>query len=98
MGPDGFRGWGGGNTEDAVIGVDESSRSYLPGPITPGTSKVVIGKVTSTCTGSPLATMAVDAVVAATAPGSCCSGYLRCVADGDVHEQHERVIGGHRDF
>jgi len=43
-GPDGFRGWGGGNTEDAVIGVDQSSRSYRPGPITPGTWTVVIGK------------------------------------------------------
>src|ERR1041385_3122951 len=43
-GPDGFRGWGGGNTEDAVIGVDQSSRSYLPGPITPGTWTVSVGK------------------------------------------------------
>jgi uncharacterized protein (TIGR03382 family) len=43
-GPDGFRGWGGGNTEDAVIGIDQSSRSYRPGPITPGTWTVVIGK------------------------------------------------------
>ena len=42
--PEGFRGWGGGNLEDAVIGVDQSSRSYLPGPITPGTWTVVIGK------------------------------------------------------
>ena len=42
--PEGFRGWGGGNTEDAIIGVDESSRSYQPGPITPGEWFVVIGK------------------------------------------------------
>jgi hypothetical protein len=42
--PEGFRGWGGGNTEDIVIGVDQSSRSYLPGAITPGTWTVVIGK------------------------------------------------------
>jgi MYXO-CTERM domain-containing protein len=43
--PDGsFRGWGGGNTEDAIIGVDQSSRSYLPGPIAAGTWTVVIGK------------------------------------------------------
>ena len=42
--PEGFRGWGGGNTEDAIIGVDQSSRSYLPGPITPGTWTVSIGK------------------------------------------------------
>jgi MYXO-CTERM domain-containing protein len=43
-GPDGFRGWGGGNTENVVIGVAQSSRSYLPGPITPGTWTVSIGK------------------------------------------------------
>jgi hypothetical protein len=42
--PEGFRGWGGGNTEPIVIGVDESSRSYLEGPITPGTWELVIGK------------------------------------------------------
>src|SRR6187402_2285272 len=43
-GPDGFRGWGGGNTEDAIIGALESSRSYRIGPIAPGTWKLVIGK------------------------------------------------------
>lgn len=42
--PEGFRGWGGGNSEDAIIGVAQSSRSYLPGPITPGTWTVAIGK------------------------------------------------------
>lgn len=42
--PEGFRGWGGGNTENIIIGVDQSSRSYLPGPITPGTWTVSIGK------------------------------------------------------
>jgi hypothetical protein len=42
--PDGFRGWGGGLTEDAIIGVEQSSRGYRPGPITPGTWTVVIGK------------------------------------------------------
>ncbi len=42
--PEGFRGWGGGNPEDVVIGVAQSSRSYLPGPITAGTWTVTIGK------------------------------------------------------
>jgi len=42
--PDGFRGWGGGLTDDAIIGVAQSSRGYLPGPITPGTWTLVIGK------------------------------------------------------
>jgi hypothetical protein len=42
--PEGFRGWGGGNEENAIVGVEQSSRSYLAGPITAGTWKVVIGK------------------------------------------------------
>jgi MYXO-CTERM domain-containing protein len=42
--PDGFRGWGGGLTDDAVIGIDQSSRGYLPGPIAPGTWTLVVGK------------------------------------------------------
>ncbi|MFT3706068.1 MAG: CehA/McbA family metallohydrolase [Archangium sp.] len=39
-----FRGWGGGNSENLIIGVQAASRSYLPGPITPGQWAVVIGK------------------------------------------------------
>lgn len=42
--PLGFRGYGGGNTENAVIGVAASSRSYLTGELTPGTWNVYIGK------------------------------------------------------
>jgi len=42
--PDGFRGWAGGLTDDAIIGVAQSSRSYLRGPITPGMWTVSIGK------------------------------------------------------
>ncbi len=42
--PDGFRGWGGGNTEPAVIGEQAASRSYVAGPIAAGTWQVVIGK------------------------------------------------------
>lgn len=42
--PVGFRGWGGGLVDDAVIGVEQSSRGYLPGQIFPGTWTVVIGK------------------------------------------------------
>jgi hypothetical protein len=42
--PEGFRGWGGGLTEPAEIGVTAASRGYLPGPITPGTWRLVIGK------------------------------------------------------
>jgi len=42
--PEGFRGWGGGLTDDAIIGVDQSSRGYLPGPITAGTWTLSIGK------------------------------------------------------
>jgi MYXO-CTERM domain-containing protein len=36
-GPDGFRGWSGSLGEPSVIGVEESSRCYLPGAIEPGT-------------------------------------------------------------
>ncbi|MEZ4398723.1 MAG: CehA/McbA family metallohydrolase [Kofleriaceae bacterium] len=43
-GPGGFRGWGGGLSDPAVIGVAGSSRGYLPGPIAPGTWTLVIGK------------------------------------------------------
>ena len=39
-----FRGYGGGNTEDAIIGELASSRSYLVGPIAAGTWKVDVGK------------------------------------------------------
>ncbi|MFW5925650.1 MAG: CehA/McbA family metallohydrolase [Myxococcota bacterium] len=44
MGPEGFRGYGGGNTQDAIVGEQAASRSYLPGPITPGTWHVYVGK------------------------------------------------------
>ncbi len=42
--PNGHRGWGGGNTEAAVVGVDAASRSYEAGPIPAGTWQVVVGK------------------------------------------------------
>jgi hypothetical protein len=42
--PDGFRGWGGGLTDDAVIGVAQSSRGYVAGPIAAGMWTLVIGK------------------------------------------------------
>lgn len=42
--PNGFRGWGGGNSEPAVVGVSAASRSYVPGPIPSGTWAVVVGK------------------------------------------------------
>lgn len=42
--PSGFRGWGGGNPEPAVVGVDGASRSYVPGPIAAGTWRVIVGK------------------------------------------------------
>lgn len=43
-GPSGFRGWGGGSEENAVVGEHAASHGYLAGPITPGTWQVVIGK------------------------------------------------------
>lgn len=42
--PNGFRGYGGGNEEDLVIGVEAASRSYLAGPLPAGRWKVTVGK------------------------------------------------------
>jgi hypothetical protein len=43
--PDGtWRGWGGGNGEPAVVGIDSASRSYVPGPIPAGTWSVILGR------------------------------------------------------
>ena len=44
MAPEGFRGYGGGNTENAVIGAQASSRSYLTGPISAGEWQLYIGR------------------------------------------------------
>lgn len=50
--PEGFRGWGGGLTDDAIIGVDQSSRGYLAGPISAGTWTVMVGKAKLEPTGA----------------------------------------------
>ena len=42
--PNGLRGWGGNNPENAIIGVRAASRSYVPGPIPAGTWRVTVGK------------------------------------------------------
>lgn len=42
--PNGFRGWGGGNSEPAIVGEQAASRSYIYGPIPEGTWEVVVGK------------------------------------------------------
>lgn len=42
--PAGYRGWGGGNDEPAVVGRLAASRSYLAGPMPAGQWSVVIGK------------------------------------------------------
>jgi hypothetical protein len=42
--PNGRRGWGGGNSEPAIVGVDAASRSYTAGPIPAGTWNVIVGK------------------------------------------------------
>jgi hypothetical protein len=44
LAPSGFRGYGGGNEEPAVVGVAAASRSYLPGAIEAGTWRVYVGK------------------------------------------------------
>lgn len=40
----GYRGWGGGTSEPAVVGEQAASRAYVPGPMTPGAWRVVVGK------------------------------------------------------
>ena len=42
--PNGFRGWGGGNSEPAIVGMEAATRSYVPGPMPAGTWEVVVGK------------------------------------------------------
>jgi MYXO-CTERM domain-containing protein len=42
--PTGFRGYGGGNEEPALVGERAASRSYLAGPLPAGTWKVTVGK------------------------------------------------------
>lgn len=51
--PNGFRGWGGGNSEPAIVGVEAASRSYVPGPIPAGTWEVVVGKARIEKTPAP---------------------------------------------
>lgn len=42
--PAGFRGWGGGKSQPAIVGIEAASPSYVPGPIPAGTWEVVVGK------------------------------------------------------
>ena len=42
--PNGSRGWGGGNRENAIVGVEAASRSYIPGPMPAGMWRVAVGK------------------------------------------------------
>ena len=42
--PTGFRGWGGGNPESAIVGELAASRSYRPGPLPEGAWSVLVGE------------------------------------------------------
>ena len=42
--PNGTRGSGGGNRENAIVGIEAASRSYIPGPMPVGTWRVTVGK------------------------------------------------------
>lgn len=42
--PNGFRGWGGDNPEPSIVNEKAASRSYLAGPVIPGTWSVLVGK------------------------------------------------------
>ena len=51
--PEGNRGWSGGLKDDIVIGVDQSSRGYVPGAVTAGTGwTLVIGKALLDASGA----------------------------------------------
>jgi MYXO-CTERM domain-containing protein len=50
--PSGYRGWSGGLTDDIVVGVQQSSRGYLPGAIDAGQWTVAIGKAQLVGTGT----------------------------------------------
>jgi hypothetical protein len=41
--PNGFRGWSGGNKRSFTIATSDATPSYMPGPITPGTWKLLLG-------------------------------------------------------
>ena len=96
----GFRGWGGGNGEPAIVGIDAASRSYVPGPIDAGTWRVVIGK--AKIVNSPVAyslsvvlrdvaTLAPQPERSAYAPAAALSDEARWYA-GDFHA-HSRESG-----
>ena len=42
-GPDGFRGWSGGNKRSFTIAATDATPSYLPGPIQPGQWNLMLG-------------------------------------------------------
>lgn len=42
--PRGYRGWGGGTRDNAVLNERAASRAYVPGPLLPGQWQVVVGK------------------------------------------------------
>ncbi|MGE5180835.1 MAG: CehA/McbA family metallohydrolase [Acidobacteriota bacterium] len=50
--PSGYRGWSGGLTDDIIVGIDQSTRGYLPGPIDAGTWTVAIGKAQLSASGA----------------------------------------------
>lgn len=64
QGPDGFRGWGGGNAEPAIVAADAASRSYSPGAIEAGTWQVIVGKAKI---DEPPGTYAIEVVLRPTA-------------------------------
>lgn len=42
--PNGYRGWGGGTSENVVLNATAATRAYVPGPIVAGKWRVVVGK------------------------------------------------------
>jgi hypothetical protein len=91
--PAGSRGWGGGNDEPAVVGINAASRSYTPGAIANGEWSVIVGKAKIVETPAlyhvevvlrDVATLAAQPERTAYAPPAPLSGDARWYA-GDFH-------------
>jgi hypothetical protein len=43
QGPDGFRGWSGGDKDEFTLALPDATPSYLPGPLPPGLWELILG-------------------------------------------------------
>lgn len=100
--PAGFRGWSGGARRSFRLAADAATPGYLPGPITPGTWKVILGPFaiippgvswTATVTleyGAPATPAFVPEIAPRQVPGTG-AGWYR----GDLHTHTVHSDGSH---